>query len=97
MGEKHPFQVSDAPISYYDLQDAYIRLKDGKTGEDVFEYKEGDDRERTFLWMEEWSSLVQPLVEYKTAGHVRDTASFEKSGNVFQYTEGADTHVKTQE
>ena len=97
VGEKHPFQVSDAPISYYDLQDAYIRLKDGKTGEDVFDYKEGDDRERTFLWMEEWSSLVQPLVEYKTAGHVRDTASFEKSGNVFQYTEGADTHVKTQE
>lgn len=43
-------QVSTAPISHADFSDAYIRLIDGKTGEDVFEYKEGDIRERRYLY-----------------------------------------------
>lgn len=50
--ESHDYTVSEAPISYDDLQEAYSRLLDGATGEDVFDYKEGDERQRRYLYFE---------------------------------------------
>ena len=45
MGEHHDaMQISGAPISYVDLQEAYRRLLDGAPGDAVFDAKEGDDR-----------------------------------------------------
>lgn len=49
--EKHDtLQVSNAPIAHEDLQQAYVRLLDGIQGTDVFDWKEGDIRERRFLY-----------------------------------------------
>lgn len=35
-GESHPLQVSSRAISYDDLQEAFLKLIDGKQGEDIF-------------------------------------------------------------
>lgn len=43
-------QVSSAPISQSDYLDAYSRLLDGRQGDAIFDYKEGDARERRFLF-----------------------------------------------
>ena len=44
--EQHDtMQISEAPISYEDLQEAYVRLLDGAQSDAVFDWKEGDTRE----------------------------------------------------
>lgn len=43
-------QKSKAPIIHGDLQQAYVRLLDGAQSEDVFDWKEGDVRERRYLY-----------------------------------------------
>lgn len=48
-GESHELLYDDAPISHEDLQEAYVRLLDGKTSDEIFDYKEGDKRERRYL------------------------------------------------
>ena len=50
--EKHPYAVSDAPVSHEDLQLAFSRLLDGKQSTEVFDWREGDKRERRFLFYE---------------------------------------------
>ena len=42
-------QSSQAPISFEDLQEAYVRLLDGQQSDSVFDWKEDDVRERRFL------------------------------------------------
>lgn len=50
MGETHDeMQTDHAPISFEDLQEAYQRLLDGKNSSEVFDWKEGDKRERRCL------------------------------------------------
>lgn len=43
-------QISSAPISQSDYLEAYTRLLDGQQGDAIFDYKEGDARERRFLF-----------------------------------------------
>lgn len=43
-------QVSSAPISQSDYLEAYSRLLDGRQGDAIFDYKEGDARKRRFLF-----------------------------------------------
>lgn len=50
--ERHVFHVSDAPVSFEDLQGAYQRLLKGRTGDQIFDWKSGDQRERRFLCYE---------------------------------------------
>lgn len=51
IGEKHEMQISQAPISYVDLQDAFFKLLEGSPGNDVFTWQEGDERERRLLFI----------------------------------------------
>lgn len=86
--EKHTFKVSEAPVSYEDMQDGFIALLDGKTGEDVFTFKEGDERVRTmyytgFIGQRKRFTRNEPFIEYKTDSHAYDNMRLLKTGNEY--------------
>ena len=63
-------QISQAPISFEDLQEAYVRLLDGRRSDEVFDWKEGDARERRFL---RYSFLDDDhMQEYIQTGYASD-------------------------
>ena len=80
IGEKHAYEVSDAPISFADLQDAYFALFDGKTGQDVFPVSEGSDRERRYL---SYNLYDFTLHEYLQKGDASDPDTLVPSGVIF--------------
>lgn len=78
VGEHHTLTYNDAPISYVDLQDAYVKLLDGAKSDSIFEYKEGDERERRFLMY--GSHHIDKMYEYLTEGHASDTDAMYATG-----------------
>ncbi len=81
-GEHHDtMEISQAPISYVDLQDAYVRLMDGAQSGEVFDWKEGDTRERRFLM----DSLGQgnEMMEYIQTGYAHDMTTMIPTGREF--------------
>ena len=71
--------------SHDDLQEAYSRLLDGATGEDVFDYKEGDERQRRYLYFEYEHEEI--LEEYFQEGYAGDLDTLKASGRKFIYEE----------
>lgn len=73
--EHHPLQRNDAPISYDDLQEAYRRLLSGKDSSALFDWSEGDYRERRFLFQDDDDNPQEIMEEYLQKGHAgnRDT------------------------
>ena len=49
VGESHELKFSDAPISYEDLDKSFVKLINGASSDDCFDYKSGDKRERRFI------------------------------------------------
>ena len=82
-GEHHPFRTDDAPISFDDLQPAFLKLLDGAGSEGLFPWKTGDARERRFFWHE----TVNPgiLTEYMQTGHAEDMETLLPTGRVLEY------------
>lgn len=70
IGEAHPLQVSEAPISYEDLQEAYRRLLSGTPGGQVFDAQEGQERARRFLGY--FYEQEEHMQEYRQQGHASD-------------------------
>ena len=82
MREQHDtMQISEAPVSYVDLWDAYMRLMDGKQSDAIFDWKEGDTRERRYLRYS--FSETDHLVEYIQTGHAQDLDGMELTGREF--------------
>lgn len=81
VGERHAYQVSNAPISYEDLQEAYRRLLEGKKSTDCFDAKEGDDRKRRYLFYRNVSAYH--MIEYIQTGQARDMATLQPTGNEY--------------
>lgn len=81
-GEKHDLEISDAPVSFVDLQEAYRRLMEGVTGTDIFDYKEVDSRERRFLLYE--YNVESPMYEYIQSGKVGDRDTLLPTGQVYE-------------
>ena len=81
VGEQHEFQVSKVPVSYEDLHSAFERLLDGVTGTDIFDYREGDVRQRRYLQYE----VMEPehLYEYVTTGHAWDDRAMTATGQEY--------------
>lgn len=80
--EQHDtMQVSEAPVSYEDLWQAYMRLMDGAQSDALFDWKEGDERERRYLRYS--FSETYHLVEYIQKGHAQDLDGMEPTGRVF--------------
>ncbi len=80
--EKHDFRVSDAPVSYTDLQEAYQRLLSGAESSQIFDWKSGDERERRYLFYE--YSEEEQMIEYMQPGQAHDTDAMYKTGNVYK-------------
>ena len=74
-------QISQAPVSFADLQEAYLRLLDGQQSEAAFDWKEGDTRERRYLRYS--FSETDHLVEYIQKGHAQDLDGMELTGREF--------------
>ena len=80
--ERHDtMQISEAPISYEDLQTAYVRLLDGAQSDSVFDWKEGDTRERRFL--EYAPGNESHMVEYRQTGHAQDMDTMVPTGRIY--------------
>ena len=81
-GETHDtMQTSEAPVSYEDLQSAYVRLLDGAQSDAVFDWKEGDARERRFLEYAPGSEKC--MTEYIQTGHAQDMTTMVPTGREF--------------
>ena len=81
--EHHPFRTDDAPISFDDLQAAYLKLLDGAQSDALFSWREGDARDRRFFYHELVDSGV--LTEYVQTGHAEDMTTLLPTGRVFEY------------
>ena len=85
--ERHDeMQVSNAPIAHGDLPEAYVKLMDGSMGDDVFTVKEGEARERRFLWHTTYYDLR--LEEYIQTGQAGDMDTLIKTGRVYEWPDG---------
>lgn len=82
IGERHGFGVSDAPISFEDLQEAYQRLLQGKDSTQIFDWKSGDERERRYLFHEYLKE--DHMVEYRQPGQAHDTDAMYETGKVYE-------------
>ena len=83
--ESHDYTVSEAPISYDDLQEAFSRLLDGAMGEEVFDYKEGDERKRRYLYFEYEHEEI--LEEFYQEGYAGDLDTLKATGRKYIYSE----------
>ena len=80
--EKHDtMQTSEAPVCYEDLWQAYLRLMDGAQSDTLFDWKEGEERERRYLRYS--FEEADHMVEYIQKGHAQDLDTMEATGRVF--------------
>lgn len=79
--EHHPLAVSDAPISYEDLQTAYQRLLSGASSDQLFDAQEGDERVRRILLY--FYEKEEHMAEYQQHGHASDITTLLPTGNVY--------------
>lgn len=83
IGENHDYYRNDAPVSHADLQEAFIKLLNGKKAEEAFDWKEGDTRIRTYMLSD--SGSWTELTEYKTEEHASITGALYATGQVYPY------------
>lgn len=81
VNEHHDLSVSHAPVSFVDLQEAYQRLLSGQKSSELFDWKEGDTRNRRFLIYE--YKKDDPMFELIQPGNARDTDLMYQTGNVY--------------
>lgn len=71
-GESHPLKKSLVPASYADLEDAYVRLLDGESGDEIFPYKEGENRERRYIFYENTNHVMYEWMQTGPAWNFED-------------------------
>ena len=81
MGEQHDLQISQAPVSYDDLQEAFGRLLEGSSSDAVFDVREGEERERSYLFYE--YEQDEHMYEYVTSGHASAEEELQPTGREF--------------
>lgn len=80
--EEHELSINEAPISYTDLINGYEHLLNGSHSSEVFEWKEGDTRERRYIayyYLQE-----HHMEEYTLNGYATDTDKMVPTGKVFE-------------
>lgn len=75
-------EVSNQPISYDDLQEAYQRLLEGKESKEVFDAKEGEKRSRRFLSYDYTDE--KHLYEYYQEGYASDETTLIPTGKIYE-------------
>lgn len=81
IGEQHTLKISEAPISYEDLQNAYQKLLSGENGDQIFDYEEGDVRQRRYILYDYLKEAY--MYEYMSTGHARETDELTFTGNQY--------------
>lgn len=82
--EKHKFEIDHRPISFTDLQEAYIKLLDGESGKNVFDHLP-QERRRRFLWYDIKDD--EYIVEYEQTGQAGDMETMLPTGQEFNMQE----------
>lgn len=85
IGEKHDYAVSESPVSYLELMDAYSDLLDGKPAGDLFTDLD-PSRPRTFMWYRNFGR-EDHMVEYQTTSKAWEWDKFVETGNVYDLAE----------
>ncbi len=80
INEKHETIISDLPVSYDDLNNAYNDLLSNKKSTELFENRK-KDKKRNFILYE--YLYENHMVEYNTTGSAKDISKFKETGNVF--------------
>ncbi len=83
VGESHELKFSDAPISYADLDKSFVKLINGASSDDCFDYKSGDTRERRLLFF--YYNDTAHMTEYVTNGTAYDYEAFKATGKTFDF------------
>ena len=82
INESHEEMYRDsAPVSFDDVQQVYLRLMDGKNSSSVFDWKEGDERIRKFIWYQ--TTKDNHMVEYEQHGWADNIETLIPTGNVY--------------
>ena len=82
-GESHEMRISDAPISQTDFVDAYEALLAGAGSDEAFPWKEGDVRERRYLFYR--VKTMEHMEEFLQRDHARESESLEPTGVTYDY------------
>ena len=82
INEKHPYSTSSAPVSFEDLNNAYFKLLNGMNGSHIFDWKEGDFRERRWLY---YGGGNETIIEYIQPAEAWNRESIYASGNQYEY------------
>lgn len=86
--ETHDFTISDTPISYDNLQRGFSNLMDGKTGEEVFNIKDGENNIRYIYRtifegaLNTWSKSAT-FIEYQTEYPSYESTKARRTGNEY--------------
>lgn len=88
VNEKHDMAVNEAPVSFDDLQDAYVKLLDGSKSDEIFPYKEGDERERRYIVYALRDK--EHMYEYIQTGHASDLSTLVSTGEIYKLKEEKD-------
>lgn len=81
INERHTMEVSQAPISYVDLQDAFQQLLKDKESSEIFEWQEGDTRERRYIYYDHDAN--EYMYEYVSSEHAAEDAGMTATGREF--------------
>ena len=76
-------RVSDAPISYADFAEAFVRLCDGEPAAKLFSMYEGKERERRFIRY--YYTKEHYMEEFTTNGKADDVKAMKPTGVVYEY------------
>ena len=78
IGEKHGFAYSDLPISYDELQSAFVKLMDGAASGEIF-----TGSSERFLYSYNWMNLYH-FEEYVQTGSAEDMTTLVPTGTVYE-------------
>lgn len=82
LGETHDsMQISSAPIAHEDFKEACMRLLYGAESSDIFDYKDGDSRERRYLFY--YYGADNEMEEFLQTGYAGNTETLISTGNFF--------------
>jgi hypothetical protein len=80
--EKHPFEISEQPVTYLDLSEALERLLDGETADTAFSFEQNPDGRRYLMYEYEKEDHME---EYYQKGYAWENDTMIPSGEVYDY------------
>lgn len=89
-GDEHGLCIKEAPVSFYDLQDAYLRVMDGEIhGDKIINVPDDAKRKRVYHF-NDWDkhlnlgSYCKDIIEYETTSNAWNIDELKENGVVFK-------------